>query len=126
MYERGSFLFRLDVPTSYPFHPPKIKCLTKLLHPLVNWRTGEVYVSMCRKDWKPVLSINHVILALQLMFLEVNAQVITTVTTTNTNGGGIITRVNAPVSLNMEATRLIETNKQQFGELVKATLKGNK
>ena len=58
------------IPVQYPFQPPKVRCLTKVLHPNINWRTGQVYLHLLKQDWKPVLSINSVIFSLQLLFLE--------------------------------------------------------
>ena len=33
--------FELDIPSSYPFHPPIIKCLDPLFHPNINIENGK-------------------------------------------------------------------------------------
>mmetsp|Transcript_20122 Transcript_20122/g.26072 ORF Transcript_20122/g.26072 Transcript_20122/m.26072 type:complete len:246 (-) Transcript_20122:565-1302(-) len=70
LYQGGQFIFALDVPTTYPFHPPKVKCTTKVWHPNIEPQTGEVQLAILERDWRPVLSINTVIFGLQLLFLE--------------------------------------------------------
>lgn len=67
-YAHSSFLFSVHLPSSYPFSPPHVRCLTPCLHPLLSFRTGRVYHPILRADWKPVLSLNTVVFALQLLF----------------------------------------------------------
>jgi len=44
------------IPKEYPFNPPRILSLTKVLHPNIHFETGEVYISMLKKtEWIPVL-----------------------------------------------------------------------
>lgn len=71
-YAGGSFCFKLQVPENYPFQPPSVQCLDKVYHPNLDGQTGEVSLAILDRDWKPVLSMNTVIFALQLLFLEPN------------------------------------------------------
>ncbi|CAM9662072.1 unnamed protein product, partial [Discosporangium mesarthrocarpum] len=73
-YEGGSFVFLLEIPPNYPFHAPSVVCTTTTWHPSINLHTGEVCLPILGKDWRPVLSINTVVLSLQLMFLEPTGQ----------------------------------------------------
>lgn len=80
----GVFEFSFVIPPQYPFAPPIVRCLTQVLHPNISLRTGEVSLLCLASDWKPgqvlrvfvftlshsVLSLNHVLLMLQLVFLE--------------------------------------------------------
>ncbi|KAG6960215.1 hypothetical protein JG687_00008353 [Phytophthora cactorum] len=50
-FANGDFTFFVDIPKTYPFH-------------------GKVMMPILGKDWRPVLSINTVLLGLQLIFLE--------------------------------------------------------
>jgi ubiquitin-conjugating enzyme E2 M len=70
LYARASFLFSIIIPPTYPFSPPRVRCHTPVLHPCIAWRRGEVHLQLLKHDWKPVLTLNAVILALQLLFLE--------------------------------------------------------
>ena len=70
IWKGGAFCFEFNVPPGYPFVPPTVHCLTAVYHPNINWRNGDVYLSIIRKDWKPVLSINTVFYALQLLFIS--------------------------------------------------------
>jgi len=70
LYARASVLFAISIPPAYPFSPPRVRCHTPVLHPCINPRTGHVFLHLLKQDWKPVLTLNAVILALQLLFLE--------------------------------------------------------
>jgi len=60
------------VPTSYPHEPPKITCETQVFHPNIDME-GHVCLNILREDWKPVLTISSVIMGLQFLMLEPNA-----------------------------------------------------
>lgn len=66
----GDFTFLVDIPKTYPFHAPSVRCLTRVWHPNIDIATGKVMISILGRDWRPVLSINTVLLGLQLIFLE--------------------------------------------------------
>ena len=68
VYALSSFLFSIHLPSSYPFSPPHVRCLTPCLHPLLSFRTGRVHHPILHHDWKPVLSLNTIVFALQLLF----------------------------------------------------------
>ncbi|BHF64591.1 ubiquitin-conjugating enzyme E2 S [Sparganum proliferum] len=57
-FENGLFLIRLLLPTNYPAEPPKGFFLTKIFHPNVNPRTGEICVDTLKKEWNPTLVPN--------------------------------------------------------------------
>ncbi|KAF0683033.1 Aste57867_24886 [Aphanomyces stellatus] len=69
-YANGDFRFRFDIPRTYPFHAPLVFSLDRIWHPNVDVHTGRVMFSILGKDWRPVLSINTILLGLQLIFLE--------------------------------------------------------
>ncbi|POM68970.1 Ubiquitin-conjugating enzyme E2 [Phytophthora palmivora] len=71
-YANGDFTFFVEIPKTYPFHAPSVRCLTRVWHPNIEMATGKVMMSILGKDWRPVLSINTVLLGLQLIFLEPN------------------------------------------------------
>jgi ubiquitin-conjugating enzyme E2 M len=72
MYKQGSFQFTFAIDTNYPHEPPKVKCTQKIYHPNVDL-DGNVCLNILREDWKPVLNLNSVMVGLQFLFLEPNA-----------------------------------------------------
>ncbi|MCO5584926.1 hypothetical protein L7F22_038858 [Adiantum nelumboides] len=72
MYKAGSFKFTFAVNNNYPHEPPKVKCVQKIYHPNVDLE-GNVCLNILREDWKPVLNLNSIMVGLQYLFLEPNA-----------------------------------------------------
>lgn len=95
MYKTGSFNFTFAINSSYPHEPPKVKCTQKVSsHLTCQWRLalcfepkyspwqiyhpnldldGNVCLNILREDWKPVLNLNSIMVGLQYLFLEPNA-----------------------------------------------------
>lgn len=67
----GVYPFKFEVPDNFPYEPPIVTCQTKIWHPNINL-SGNVCLNILRKDWKPVLSINHVVFGLETLFLSPN------------------------------------------------------
>ena len=65
MYKRGVFVFDFKVPKTYPHDPPKVQCETTVFHPNIDME-GHVCLNILREDWKPVLTIQSVIMGLQV------------------------------------------------------------
>lgn len=72
MYCGGTFVFKVTVPTTYPHDAPKVLCETRVFHPNIDME-GHVCLNILREDWKPVLTIQSVIMGLQFIMLEPNA-----------------------------------------------------
>ena len=72
IYKGGSFVFKIEVPKSYPHDAPKVLCETTVFHPNIDME-GHVCLNILREDWKPVLTISSVIMGLQFLMLEPNA-----------------------------------------------------
>ncbi|KAL3665500.1 hypothetical protein V7S43_009535 [Phytophthora oleae] len=73
-FANGDFTFFVNIPNTYPFHAPSVKCLTRAWHPNIDVITGKVMMTIIGKDWRPVLNISTVLLGLQLIFLEPNIE----------------------------------------------------
>lgn len=67
----ATYWFTFKIPENYPYEPPVVHCQTKIWHPNIDLE-GNVCLNILRKDWKPVLSINHVIFGLETLFLSPN------------------------------------------------------
>ncbi|KAH6566974.1 hypothetical protein BASA50_000595 [Batrachochytrium salamandrivorans] len=72
-YKGGVFVFTFKVDTDYPHKPPKVLCTHKIYHPNIDL-SGNVCLNILREDWKPVLNINSIMVGLQYLFLEPNAE----------------------------------------------------
>jgi len=60
-YKNGKFVFSFKIGSSYPHEPPKVKCETQVYHPNIDLE-GNVCLNILREDWKPVLTINSIVL----------------------------------------------------------------
>jgi len=72
MYKGGQFLFTINITPNYPHEAPKVRLTQKIYHPNLDLE-GNVCLNILREDWKPVLSLTSVIVGLQYLFLEPNA-----------------------------------------------------
>jgi ubiquitin-conjugating enzyme E2 S len=61
-YSGGQFRVRLTLPKDFPANPPKAYFLTKIFHPNVEPKSGEICVNTLKRDWKSDLGIKHVLL----------------------------------------------------------------
>ncbi|TFK77369.1 E2 ubiquitin-conjugating enzyme [Pluteus cervinus] len=102
MYKGGAFEFSFNITTNYPHEPPKVKCLQTIYHPNVDL-SGNVCLNILREDWKPVLNLNSVMVGLQYLFLEPNAD----------------------DPLNKEAAIEMSKNRDTFISNVKSSMRGN-
>ena len=101
IYKGGSFVFKIEVPKSYPHDAPKVLCETTVFHPNLDME-GHVCLNILREDWKPVLTISSVIMGLQFLMLEPNAD----------------------DPLNKEAANMLASDRRGFERTVAETFKG--
>jgi ubiquitin-conjugating enzyme E2 M len=73
LWRQGKYSFRVAVPPGYPHMAPKVHCDTPIYHPNIDTE-GNVCLNILRKDWKPVLGVNPVILGLVFLFIEPNPE----------------------------------------------------
>eukprot|EP01117_Protostelium_nocturnum_P001774 TRINITY_DN1220_c0_g1_i1.p1 TRINITY_DN1220_c0_g1~~TRINITY_DN1220_c0_g1_i1.p1 ORF type:complete len:228 (-),score=72.36 TRINITY_DN1220_c0_g1_i1:52-735(-) len=71
LYQAALFQFNVDIPTTYPYEPPKVLCQTLVYHPNID-SDGKVCLNILRQEWMPVLSLGSVIYGLMTLFLEPN------------------------------------------------------
>jgi len=101
LYRGATFKFDVEIPSNYPYDPPKVACATLVYHPNIDWE-GHVCLNILRADWMPVLSLGSVVFGLMTLFLEPNPD----------------------DPLNKEAAQLMIDKPAQFERNVKQTLAG--
>jgi len=73
-FENGDFDCKLRLTDSYPKEPPKGFFVTKIFHPNVEPRTGEICVNTLKSDWNPSLGLDHVLLTIRCLLINPNAE----------------------------------------------------
>ncbi|KAI8137883.1 putative ubiquitin-conjugating enzyme E2 [Fennellomyces sp. T-0311] len=101
LYRGGRFSFTFNINNNYPHEPPKVHCIQKIYHPNIDL-DGNICLNILREDWKPVLSLHSVLVGLQYLFLEPNAD----------------------DPLNKEAAEDLRQNRKGFEQNVKRSLAG--
>lgn len=56
----GIFKLKLSLPADYPQSAPKGNFLTKIFHPNVCPKTGDICVNTLKKDWDPNHGLRHI------------------------------------------------------------------
>lgn len=56
-FENGRFGLEVMVPTSYPLTAPNFRFLTKIFHPNVHPKTGEICVDILKSAWSPAWTL---------------------------------------------------------------------
>lgn len=52
-YEGGVFELDIKCTNDYPLIPPNIKFITKIFHPNVHFRSGDICLDILKKEWSP-------------------------------------------------------------------------
>lgn len=63
-YAGGIFELSLVVPTGYPTKPPVVKFKTKIFHPNVSWKDGEICLDVLKEQWTPAWTLSSAITAI--------------------------------------------------------------
>jgi ubiquitin-conjugating enzyme E2 S len=71
-FESGVFHISLRIPSTYPQEPPKANFATKIFHPNVDDRTGDVCVDTLKRDWNPKLTLHDVLVTIRCLLVYPN------------------------------------------------------
>ncbi|CAG8587055.1 12487_t:CDS:2, partial [Acaulospora morrowiae] len=63
----GHWTLHIDIPKTYPIHPPKIKFVTKICHPNVSFKTGEICLDILKTAWSPAWTLQSACMAIRLL-----------------------------------------------------------
>lgn len=56
-YEGGRFSLEVMVPSSYPLTAPNFRLVTKIFHPNVHPKTGEICIDILKNAWSPAWTL---------------------------------------------------------------------
>ncbi|KAF2074393.1 hypothetical protein CYY_004289 [Polysphondylium violaceum] len=59
-YEDGKFELDIKVPSNYPLQPPTIKFVTKIFHPNIHFKTGEICLDLLKTSWSAIYTLQSV------------------------------------------------------------------
>ncbi|CAL5225267.1 g8061 [Coccomyxa viridis] len=57
-YEGGTFVLDIKVPDQYPLVPPIVYYRTKIFHPNVHFKTGEICLDILKTAWSPAWTLH--------------------------------------------------------------------
>lgn len=69
-YVDGVFRMKLSLGADYPGSPPKGFFVTKIFHPNIHPKTGEICVSVLKKDWTAELGLKHVLMVIRCLLIQ--------------------------------------------------------
>ncbi|OCK79365.1 ubiquitin-conjugating enzyme [Lepidopterella palustris CBS 459.81] len=64
-YEGGRWKLDIRIPSNYPNAPPEVKFVTRICHPNVNFKTGEICLDLLKTSWSPAYTITTTLTSIQ-------------------------------------------------------------
>lgn len=73
-YEGGKFFLYIRFPYNYPMSPPRVRFLTKIVHPNVS-RHGDVGIDIIQHNWSISITISKLLLSVQSLLTDPYSEV---------------------------------------------------
>jgi peroxin-4 len=73
-YEGGVFQLDIRCGMDYPLAPPAIKFVTKVFHPNVHFRTGDICLDILKKEWSPAWGLQAACRAVLALLSDPDAE----------------------------------------------------
>eukprot|EP00768_Dysnectes_brevis_P002198 gnl/Dysnectes_brevis/1702_a1935_3154.p1 GENE.gnl/Dysnectes_brevis/1702_a1935_3154~~gnl/Dysnectes_brevis/1702_a1935_3154.p1 ORF type:complete len:152 (-),score=8.35 gnl/Dysnectes_brevis/1702_a1935_3154:37-492(-) len=71
-YDGHVYHVDVRVPDTYPLEPPKAKFITRIFHPNIDFRTGEICLDILKDEWTPAWTLKSIGQALQALLSAPN------------------------------------------------------
>ncbi|GIL80321.1 hypothetical protein Vretimale_12063 [Volvox reticuliferus] len=59
-FEGGNFELIINVPEQYPLQPPSVRYRTRIFHPNIHFKTGEICLDILKNAWSPAWTLHSV------------------------------------------------------------------
>mmetsp|Transcript_12224 Transcript_12224/g.14609 ORF Transcript_12224/g.14609 Transcript_12224/m.14609 type:complete len:153 (+) Transcript_12224:275-733(+) len=59
-FAKGRFQLAISIPETYPLVPPTVRFVTKIFHPNVHFKTGEICLDILKNAWSPAWTLQSV------------------------------------------------------------------
>uniref|UniRef100_A0A1B6JJ03 UBC core domain-containing protein n=1 Tax=Homalodisca liturata TaxID=320908 RepID=A0A1B6JJ03_9HEMI len=101
-YENGTFSLVLTFDEDYPNHPPEVSFISKMFHPNI-YPNGDLCLDIIKNRWSPSYDVLGILLSIQSLLNDPNNK--------------------SPA--NLEASRLYETNIEEYMARVRTTVEAS-